>query len=118
MQTNRSIVTRLGLAVASLALAAVLVVGFKAPDEATAAGATASDAGGSASSGTGTGSTATASPTGATATASPAAGATASAAAGTQTATGSVLDTVLGPVQVQVTIPDRQVHGHGARRLP
>ncbi len=118
MQTNRSIVTRLGLAVASLALAAVLVVGFKAPDEATAAGATASDAGGSASSGTGTGSTATASPTGATATASPAAGATASAAAGTQTATGSLIDTFFGPVQVQVTITNGKITNLVAVALP
>src|SRR5258706_6412855 len=118
MQTNRSIVTRLGLAVASLALAAVLVVGFKAPDGATAAGATASDAGGSASSGTGTGSTATASPTGATATASPAAGATESAAAGTQTATGSLIDTFFGPVQVQVTITNGKITSIVAVALP
>ena len=119
MPTNRSIVTRLGLALASLALAAALGVGFKAPDEATAAGAATADTG-SASSGTGTNGagTSTPSPSGATASATPAPGTTASAAGGTQTATGSLIDTFFGPVQVQVTMTNGKVTSIVAVALP
>jgi len=110
MQTNRSIVTRVGLALASLALAAVLVIGFKAPDRATAAGASNTGPG---SAGSGVGSTATTRP-GAT----PAPGATAAPASGTKTATGALIDTFYGPVQVRVTVTDGKISSIVAVALP
>jgi len=112
MQTNRSIVTRVGLALASLALAAVLVIGFKAPDKATAAGAGASNTR-QGSAGSGVGSTAT---TGPGSTSAP--GATAAPAGGTKTATGTLIDTFYGPVQVQVTVTNGKITDIVAVALP
>lgn len=111
MQTTRSILTRIGLALASLALAAVLVIGFKAPDKVTAAGAGASNNG--RGSGSGVGSTATTRP-GAT----PAPGTTAAPASGTKTATGTLIDTFYGPVQVKVTVTNGKMTSIVAVALP
>jgi uncharacterized protein with FMN-binding domain len=116
MQTNRSIITRLGLALASLALAAVLVIGFKAPDPATAIGAVASNPG-TGPTGSGSGSPATTSP-GSTAGATAAPGPTTAAASGTRTATGTLIDTFYGPVQVQVTVTNGKVTSIVAVALP
>lgn len=105
MQT-RSIITRLGLAVASLALAAVLVLDFKAPDPATAVGATATNRG-VASTGAGT--------RAAAATSAPGSIAAASAA---RTATGTLIDTFYGPVQVRVTMNGGKITSIVAVALP
>jgi uncharacterized protein with FMN-binding domain len=114
MPINRSIFTRVGLALASLALAAVLVIGFKAPDKATAAGARASNTG-PGSTGSGVASTAT---TGPGSTAGSAPGATAAPASGTRTATGTLIDTFYGPVQVQVTVTNGKITDIVAVALP
>lgn len=105
MQT-RSIITRLGLAVASLALAAVLVLDFKAPDPATAVGATATNRG-VASTGAGTRAAAATSAPGSTA-----------AASAARTATGTLIDTFYGPVQVRVTMNGGKITSIVAVALP
>lgn len=109
-------ITRIGLAIASLALAAILVIGFKAPEESAATGVPASNSG-VASTGGGGGSTATTGP-GSTATGTPAAGTTAAPASGTRTATGTLIDTFYGPVQVQVTVTDGKITSVVAVELP
>ena len=117
MRSDRSIITRVGLALASLALAAPLVVGFKAPDKTAATGATVSNSGTSPG---GSGSGATGSPAGgATATATAgSASPPAVSSAGSGTATGTLIDTFYGPVQVQVTVANGKITTIVAVQLP
>jgi uncharacterized protein with FMN-binding domain len=119
MRTDRSFITRAGLALASLALAAFLVIGFKAPEQATSDSATGTTGGSSSTGGTAsTGSGTPAAPgTSAAATEAPVATSQTSSA-GTQTVTGSLIDTFYGPVQVQVTESNGRITTIVAVQLP
>jgi FMN-binding protein len=130
---DRSIVTRLGLAVATVALAAVLLVNLQSPDSTGGAGGstTAARGSGTGSSGTttgrtgsgtgttGTGTTGTGSSgTGTTGTGGSGTGTGGGSATGTQTLTGSVVMTRYGPVQVDVTLTNGKITAITATELP
>jgi uncharacterized protein with FMN-binding domain len=134
--TVRGLLNRTGLFGASILLAALLVVGFRAPDEVALDGAGSGTTSGSGA-GSGTGSTGTTSGSGATtgagitsgsgATTGSGAGATAPAATdstaatsadGSKTVTGPLESTRYGPVQVEVTIASGQIVAVTAVELP
>ena len=130
--TVRGLLNRTGLFGASVLLAAILVVGFRAPDEATLEGAGSGTTSGSGA-GSGAGSTGTATASGATtgsgvtsgpdsgagATAPAATASTAAAAAdASRTVTGPVESTRYGPVQVEVTIASGKIVAVTAVELP
>lgn len=132
MEADRSPLVRLGIVVSTLALAAVLVLGFKNPDElAAAAAADGSKSGaavfrpggtaGSTSTGTtGSGTTGSAaggsgtSGSGSTGTSGDSTGGT----GGSRTLTGPVEDTRYGPVEVQVTVSNGSIVDVQAVELP
>jgi len=116
---------RLGLGLASLALAAVLLLGFKAPRDAAVTGTS----GGSANTGTtgttGTnGSTGTSGGAGTTGTAGATSGAGSNGSggsngsSGTRTVDGPVVDTRYGPVQVEITVAGGKITAATAIELP
>jgi uncharacterized protein with FMN-binding domain len=123
--TVRAVISRVGLFAASIALAILLVVGFRPPDEAalndgsgTSIGAGAGSGTGSTATTTGSGAT-TGSGSGAGATAPTATGSTAATAAdGTKTVTGPLESTRYGPVQVEVTIASGKIVAVTAVELP
>ncbi len=119
-------IKRLSLTIASLALAAVLLLNFQAPDEAALTGSTSdssnlvANAGGTGASNAGTSGSGTSSG-GTAGTGSATGGSTAggsSSATATGTYAGSVVMTRYGPVQVQVTVQDGRVTDVQALQLP
>lgn len=117
---QRSIATRAGLAVASLALGVLLVFNFKAPDDVvvgstadgTGPGTTGSGASGTTGTGGSTGGATTA--PGATGSGSTSGGGT----AGSGAFTGSLINTRYGPVQVQITVSNGKITAVTATQLP
>ena len=105
---------RLGLGLASVALAALLLVGFKAPQEGVIArvaagggtGGTTGGASGASTGGTGTTGTGT-SGTGAS-----------GGTSGTTTYDGSVVNTRYGPVEVEITVSNGKILSATAIALP
>ena len=93
---------RVALGVASLALAALLLLGFKAPDASVAAG-TAATGGTSGTGGTGATTGSTGSATGSST---------------TQTFDGAVVNTRYGPVEVEITVSSGKVTAVTAIELP
>jgi uncharacterized protein with FMN-binding domain len=123
---KRSVTTRLGLCLASLALGVLLLANLRAPEDIAVSGA--STGGGSSTATTGGGSTppgstppastlrpnATSSTGGATPRPTSSAGST----SGTKTFTGSLVDTRYGPVQVQITVSNGKITNVSATQLP
>jgi uncharacterized protein with FMN-binding domain len=129
---------RLGLGIASLVLAGLLLVGFKAPQDAglttrgTAgdpggttggAGGTGTGAGAGTGTGSGTGSTGTAGGTGtsggaSSGSSSPSGGSTSGGSAASGTYDGTVVNTRYGPVEVEITVANRKVTAATAIELP
>jgi uncharacterized protein with FMN-binding domain len=128
----RHLATRAGLALASIALGALLVVNFRAPGDAVLDEATTGS--GTGSSGTGTSGTGTSGAgssgsgasgaTGASGSAVPSsgtsgsAGSSGSSSTAAQTITGSLVTTRYGPVEVQVTISLGKIVDISAVQLP
>lgn len=104
--------TRAGLGVASLALAGLLLLGFRAPDSSVAGSA--STRGTTGSSGGTTGATGSSSASGGTS------GSTGSAArsSGTKTVDGAVVDSRYGPVEVEITVSNGKINAVTAIELP
>ena len=127
---ERSIVTRAGLGIASLALGILLVFNFKAPEDVAAGGATAATGTGSGSrTGTGTGSaSASASGTGPTAGGTVGASSSGSTSCGGSTSGGatsgsktvdvSLINTRYGSVQVEITVSNGKLASVTAIELP
>ena len=133
--TVRALVSRVSLFGASIALAILLVIDFRAPDEAALTGGSGTsngtgsgsgNASGSGSSGTGSGAGATgttgssgATASGAVASAPAATDSTAATAAdAAKTVTGPLEETRYGPVQVEVTIASGKIVAVTAVALP
>jgi uncharacterized protein with FMN-binding domain len=116
-----SLPTRLGLAVASVALGALLILNFKAPEDIAVSGAaTNGDTGGGSGSASATPSTGGS--TGVRSTPAPKAtsssGSSGGTSAGTRTVTGTLVNTRYGPVQVQITVTNGKVTNVTATNLP
>lgn len=94
---------RIGLGVASLALAALLLLGFKAPDPSVAAGTAASGG----TTGTSGGTTRTSGSTGTT-----------TSSSATKTIDGTIVNTRYGPVEVEITVSNGKVTAVTAIELP
>jgi len=110
---RRSIVTRAGLGIASLALGALLILNLKAPDDIAADAVPATGSGTGTGAGNGSGATAGSSPRPA------ASGSTATAGtSGTKTVDGSLISTRYGPVQVELTIANGKIVSATAIQLP
>jgi uncharacterized protein with FMN-binding domain len=107
---------RVGLGLASLALAAVLLLGFKAPQDAavtgTRGGSTNTGTNGSADTSGGT------STTGGTSAAGATSGTGSNGSSGTKTVDGPVVDTRYGPVQVEITVTGGKITAATAIELP
>lgn len=131
--TVRALFSRVSLFGASIALAILLVIGFRPPDEAALTGGSGSSTGSGTGSGSGSGSTGTGSASGATgtagtsggttgsgagATASAATSAPATAAEGSRTVTGPLESTRYGPVEVEITIASGKIVAVTAVELP
>lgn len=120
----RSLVTRLGLALASVALGGLLILNFRTPDDVVDAGSGSgsstgpgSGTSGSGTSGTGSGSSTTGgtTPTPAPTSKGSSSGGTSS---GTKTVTGDLIQTRYGPVQVQLTVTNGKITAASAVALP
>lgn len=139
MQDDRAPLVRLGIVVSTLILAAVLLVGFKTPDELAAAaaadgsksgtavfrsgGATGATTGtsGSGSGTAGSGTTGSGSGSGPGSAGSGSAGSSGGGTSGTsgsKTVTGPVENTRFGPVEVQVTVSNGRIVDVEAVELP
>jgi FMN-binding domain len=109
---------RLGLAVASIGLAVLLVIAFKAPDDAGAAALI----GGSNSSGTGSNSAANQTGTGSSSSSHGSGSGNGSGSGGTsggsQTIDGPVINTRYGPVQVEIHVDGGRIASISALELP
>jgi len=132
--TVRALFSRVSLFGASIALAILLVIGFRPPDEASQTGGSGTSSGSGSGSGSGTGSSGTAAGSSATrstgttsGTTGSAAGATTPAATdsaavtaadGNRTVTGPVESTRYGPVEVQITIASGKIVAVTAVELP
>ena len=119
--TVRALFSRVSLFGASIALAILLVIGFRAPDEAALTGGSGtSDGTGSGSGATGTtGSSTGATGSGLVASAPATTDSTAAAAADAgKTVTGPLEETRYGPVQVEVTIASGKIVAVTAVALP
>lgn len=115
---KRSLTTRLGLGVASVALGVLLIANFKAPEDIAVSGAPTD---GGSSGGSGSTST-TGGSTGAGSTAAPKAtssgGTSGGATTGTKTVSGTLVNTRYGPVQVQITVSNGKITTVTATQLP
>jgi major membrane immunogen (membrane-anchored lipoprotein) len=115
---KRSVTTRVGLALASIALGVLLIANFKAPEDIAVSGAA---TGGGSAGGPGTtpttgGSTAPGSTPAPKATSSGGSGG--STTTGTKTLTGSLIQTRYGPVQVQITVSNGKITTIATPQLP
>lgn len=110
--------TRAGLGVASLALAGLLLLGFKAPDSSVAGSA--SPRGSAGSSGGTTGASGTTGSSGTSGASGSTSGSTGRAAksSGTKTVDGAVVDTMYGPVEVEITVSNGKITAVTAIELP
>jgi len=111
---KRSVTTRLGLGLASIALGVLLIASFKAPEDIAVSGASAGGGSTGATSTTG-GLTAPGSTPAPNATSSSGSGGTTS---GTKTLTGSLIQTRYGPVQVQITVSNGKITNIATPQLP
>ena len=107
---KRSLTTRLGLGVASIALGALLIANLKAPEDISVSGAsstTGPSTGGSAGGGSTPAPNATSS-----------SGTSGGTTTGTKTVTGTLIETRYGPVQVQVNVTNGKIATVTATQLP
>ena len=115
---KRSLSTRLGLGVASVALGALLIANLKAPEDIAVSGAASN---GGSTGGSGPTST-TGGSTGAGSTPAPnetsSSGTSGGTTTGTKTVTGTLIETRYGPVQVQATITNGKIATVTATQLP
>jgi hypothetical protein len=122
--------TRLGLGIASLALAAFLLIGFRTPQDVTVSGGSGTGSTGGTGGSTG-GATSGSGTTGTTGTGTSGTGTSGSTGTGTsgtsgstgggsgaKTIDGSLVDTRYGPVQVEITVANGKVTGVSAIALP
>jgi uncharacterized protein with FMN-binding domain len=119
---KRSVTTRVGLALASIALGVLLIANFKAPEDIAVSGAaTGGGSGGGSAGGPGTTPTTRAS-TAPGSTPAPKAtssgGSGGSTTTGTKTLTGSLIQTRYGPVQVQITVSNGKITTIATPQLP
>ena len=114
---KRSVTTRLGLGLASIALGALLIANFKAPEDIAVSGASTGggSTGGPGATSTTGGSTAPGSTPAPNATSSSGSGGTTT---GTKTLTGSLIQTRYGPVQVQITVSNGKITNIATPQLP
>jgi uncharacterized protein with FMN-binding domain len=115
---KRSLTTRLGLGVASVALAALLIANLEAPENNAVSGASTNGgstggSGGSSTTGGSTGSGSTPAPN-----ATSSSGTSGGTTTGTKTVTGTLIETRYGPVQVQVTVTNGKIATVTATQLP
>jgi uncharacterized protein with FMN-binding domain len=115
---KRSLTTRLGLGVASVALAAHLIANLEAPEDNAVSGASTNGgstggSGGSSTTGGSTGSGSTPAPN-----ATSSSGTSGGTTTGTKTVTGTLIETRYGPVQVQVTVTNGKIATVTATQLP
>jgi uncharacterized protein with FMN-binding domain len=115
---KRSLTTRLGLGVASVALAALLIANLEAPEDNAVSGASTNGgstggSGGSSTTGGSTGSGSTPAPN-----ATSSSGTSGGTTTGTKTVTGTLIETRYGPVQVQVTVTNGKIATVTATQLP
>jgi uncharacterized protein with FMN-binding domain len=115
---KRSLTTRLGLGVASVALGALLIANLKAPEDIAVSGASTNGgstggSGGSSTTGGSTGSGSTPAPN-----ATSSSGTSGGTTTGTKTVTGTLIETRYGPVQVQVTVTNGKIATVTATQLP
>jgi uncharacterized protein with FMN-binding domain len=115
---KRSLTTRLGLGVASVALGALLITNLKAPEDIAQSGASTNGGttGGSGTTSTTGGSTGSGSSPAPNATSSD--GTSGGTTTGTKTVTGTLIETRYGPVQVQVTVTNGKIATITATQLP
>jgi len=115
---KRSLSTRLGLGVASVALGALLIANLKAPEDIAVSGASQNggSTGGSGHTSTTGGSTGGGSTPAPNATSSN--GTSGGTTTGTKTVTGTLIETRYGPVQVQATITNGKIATVTATQLP
>jgi uncharacterized protein with FMN-binding domain len=125
--SDKALITRLGLAAASLALAAALVVGFRSPASLTrSTSSTGGSSGGTpgGSSGGTSGSTAGGASGGSSSGGSSSGGSSSgsssggSATAGSATVDGSEIETRYGPVEVEITVANGRITAVTAIELP
>jgi uncharacterized protein with FMN-binding domain len=115
---KRSLSTRLGLGVASIALGALLIANLKAPENIALSGPSSNggSSGGSGPTSTTRGSTGGRSTPAPNATSSN--GTSGGTTTGTKTVTGTLIETRYGPVQVQATITNGKIATVTATQLP
>jgi uncharacterized protein with FMN-binding domain len=121
----RSLLARLALAVSTIALAAVLLIGFKSPTQIAAAGPRTASGGSVTTGSTGGGSGTTSSAAGGSitgstpaGTAGPTTGTSTGASTGTKVITGPAVDAFYGQVQVKITVTNGKIVDIKAISLP